>query len=90
MWMDAAMVIPFTPVSPAVFTLSSPVVRIVRQRICRSTLLVQTLHWRVKRGDPRPFFNSTTQLMGNLTTLELYSRCNDKLQQVSTGVARNL
>lgn len=85
-WTDAAMVIPFVPQSPATFTLPSPVVRTLRKHICQSTLLVQTLHWRVRGGNPRPRFNSTTRLMGNLTTLDLFSRCNSRLQKVSSFI----
>lgn len=81
-WTDSAMVIPLAPASAAIFTLPSHAVRTLRKHICSSTLLVHTLHWKVKGGDPRPRFNSSAKLMGNLTTLELFSRCSDKLQKV--------
>lgn len=82
-WMDVALVVSLTPASGAVFTLPSPLIRTIRSQLCSSTLYIQTVHWGIEGGDPRPRFISSTVLLGNLTTLELFTRCNGALRKVS-------
>ena len=68
--------------SPATFTLPQSAMRVVRTRLCGNKFYIKTLDWHVRAGDSRPRFNSITALSSNLTTLELYTRCNATLQKV--------
>jgi hypothetical protein len=81
-WGMSQAVISLHPASPAVFTLPSSVLASLRTRICGRVFYVKTLHWRARYGTGRPRFNSSVPLLGNLTTLELLTLCEGRLQKV--------
>lgn len=60
----------------------------VRSRLCGRVLYIKALHWGVRQKSGRPRFNSSLPLLGNLTTLELLTMCNGKLQEVGLDKAQ--
>lgn len=77
--------ISLSPVSEANFVLPSEAMIMVESKLCNSLLLVKTVHWAVSQS-AWPRLNSTLPLLANLTSVELYTICNDTLQLVRTLV----
>jgi hypothetical protein len=79
---SSTIVISLQPTSSAAFTLPAAVVRAIRGRLCGAELVIKTMHWSLQDGTARRRYNDSTPLLGNLTTLELFARCNGQIQMV--------
>lgn len=82
MYTSSSIVISLQPTSSAAFTLPATVVRAIRGKLCGRELLIKTLHWGLQDSTARRRYNDSTPLLGNLTTLELFARCNGQIQMV--------
>jgi hypothetical protein len=70
------------PYSSASVIVPSLVVASLSPRLCNSILVAKIFHWATTRGDARPFLNSSTVLLANLTIVELGTVCNKKFVSV--------
>jgi hypothetical protein len=81
------VIISLLPYSAASFTLPVSLVASLYGQLCGSMLMIKAIHWPLPAGTARPWLNSSTPLLSNLTSLEIGTVCNRTFRTVSLSYA---
>jgi hypothetical protein len=82
---NQAYIVSLEPYSRAFFILPYPVLASLERELCGSVLVIKALHYFVTGPDARPRLNSATPVLGNLTSLEVGTLCNNEMKMVRNG-----
>lgn len=74
--------ISLSPHSAASFQIPAPVMATLPSKVCNSILLVKTAHRTLVNSHAKPWLNSSTPLLANLTTLQICTICNGATREV--------
>jgi hypothetical protein len=82
----SAIRVSLEPHSAASFEIPMAVVDGVASQLCSSLFLIRTVHRTLAEGTGRPWINSSTPVLANLTTIQLCTVCNNQVKEVR-GIA---
>jgi hypothetical protein len=72
------------PDSAESFKIPMAIIEGVAPQLCSSLFLIRTEHRTLAEGTGRPWINSSTPVLANLTTIQLCTVCNNKVKEVRT------